>query len=1128
MRNHTRTEHDQIEAKAGQSRNAGTRLRRLATRFLARTHESDRSVASAEQAATSQSEIARLARTLIVCLAAFLLSLAIITIHSATTVQSAIRCAYTTPEWINTDSWAGEGNVKNKIAIDDETFPSSEASERLSRTVLFVIVSGAIGCSLIALLSTIAIWRIMKRYAANIQRTNKTLLCEIAKRRQVEDALRWQATFFEAQANSSLDGILVVDSEDKRLLTNQPFIDMFSVPKSILDDPNDESMRSYIASLIKNPDRFLERIERLYAQPYATDRCELEFWDGRIFDRYSSPVVGEDGQYYGRIWVVRDITDQRRVSRLLLESEQRYRRLFAENSDAIVVADAETKAFVDCNVKAERLTGYPKDELLRLRVEQFHPNKVLAETLAAFEKFTYDETSPPIETEIICKNGEIVPVSISAGPAEIGGKLYLIGVFRDIRKQKEAEKERELNTQRMKSLLELSRMTDLPMQEIDARVIENAIRLTESTIGYLALTNEDESVLTMTYWSKSAHADCKIVDKPLVYPVKETGLWGEAVRQRKPIITNDYSAPNPHKRGLPKGHVPLTRHMNIPVFDGGRIVAVAGVGNKSTAYDEQDLRQLQLLLDGWRQIVVQRQFEKALADAKEQADAANRAKSRFLASMSHEIRTPMTAILGYADLLTDTTLNDGTRQNYVSTIRRSGEHLLALINDILDLSKIEAGKMTLHKTQCNLISLLTDVANMLRPKAEERGCSFSVEYSGEIPQTITTDVARLRQAIVNLAGNAVKFTEKGEIRVVVSLLRAWRNDESAVKIEVIDTGIGISESVLPRLFRPFIQGDDSISQRFGGTGLGLAISSHIAHMLGGDLTAVSTLGEGSTFTLTVPTGDLGDATMLQHPTETARTTGKAWRYTPGILRNLRILLAEDGYDNRKLIQVVLQKAGARVKTAENGRVAVDLVETDPFDLVLMDMNMPVMDGYEATRLLRAKGCELPIFALTANAMSDDIEQCLAAGCDEYMAKPISAAMLVQTIAARLGREPAADASGADGIVSQLVDDQEIAELIPGFVTRLPGQLDEMRQAQAAGNYDDLRRLAHRLKGAGSSYGFPQLTECCKELEEAAKNQSRTTAAVVMTTLSELIKAAESGLAANAQREPELLNRDLET
>ena len=414
--------------------------------------------------------------------------------------------------------------------------------------------------------------------------------------------------------------------------------------------------------------------------------------------------------------------------------------------------------------------------------------------------------------------------SISMTRMELEGQCLLLGTVRDITDRKRAEAEQTLTTQRMESLLALNHMTDRTMEEIVAAVIEEAIRLTRSEIGYLAHVNEDESVLTMRYWSKSAHAACKIIDKPLIYPVEATGLWGEAVRQRKPIITNDYAAPSPHKRGTPDGHVPITRHMNIPVFDGRRIVAVAGVGNKPADYDD-DLRQLQLLMDGWWRIVTRKEFESKLALARDQAEAANQAKSRFLANMSHEIRTPMTAILGYADLLMDPFLGASGRNNYAAVIRRSGEHLLTLINDILDLSKIEAGKLSLEMRPCNVASLLADVAGVVRPRAVQRGIALTVEYSGEFPETIVTDGARLRQAILNLAGNAVKFTEQGSVRIVASFLAQWRGGEPAVRIEVIDTGSWYSRRSPPAVVSTVQSGRGVHFSEIRGHGVG---TGHLA------------------------------------------------------------------------------------------------------------------------------------------------------------------------------------------------------------------------------------------------------------------------------------------------------------
>jgi PAS domain S-box-containing protein len=544
-----------------------------------------------------------------------------------------------------------------------------------------------------------------------------------------------------------------------------------------------------------------------------------------------------------------------------------------------------------------------------------------------------------------------------------------------------------------------------------------------------------------------------------------------------------------------------------------------------------------------------------LVAARRQAEQANLAKSRFLATMSHEIRTPMTALLGYAELLLDPAISPSSRISYAATIRRNSEHLLTLINDILDLSRIEAGKMSLEMVRCNVVLLLAEIASILRIRAEQHGVSFSVIYASEIPETILTDSARLRQAIVNLVGNAIKFTEEGSVRILVSFLRDGYNGQPALRFDVIDTGIGIREDVLPQLFQPFNQGDSSVSRKFGGTGLGLAITRHIASLLGGELTATSVWGQGSTFTLTVPTGELDGIHMLQRPTEVEYDSAAHTLQTPTeSLRGTRILLAEDGFDNRELVRAVLLRAGADVAVVENGRLAVEKAERESFDLILLDMNMPEMDGYEATRVLRDHGYDKPIVALTANAMLGDRADCIAAGCNEYLIKPIDRKQLIQTIAAFIDKETIAarlaqmgdipgreagqglpadrehaaagddqaardrqNAQPTDGsaaaIVSQFIDDPDVAQIIPGFVRRLGNQLAAMTQALVEERHEELRHLAHTLKGAGGSYGYPSLSEACLKLENAAKAKDRVAAEVALKHVAELISGIENGYSA---------------
>ncbi|MCK4275248.1 MAG: response regulator, partial [Phycisphaerae bacterium] len=388
------------------------------------------------------------------------------------------------------------------------------------------------------------------------------------------------------------------------------------------------------------------------------------------------------------------------------------------------------------------------------------------------------------------------------------------------------------------------------------------------------------------------------------------------------------------------------------------------------------------------------------------AESANAAKSTFLANMSHEIRTPMTAILGYVDLISEEPeccdtcpahkgceIRVANKEN-LAVVKRNSQYLLSLLNDILDLSKIEAGKMLVETGSCNLVCLIADVASIMRVRSDDRGISLSVEHAGELPETIQTDEAKLREALMNLVDNAVKFTTQGGVRIATRFLPVWRGDQPAVSIQVIDTGIGISEDGLAALCDPFVQADPSTTRKHGGTGLGLAITHRIAKLLGGDLSVDSTPGKGSTFTLTVPTGDLEGVRMLTDPSEAAHgrpgPTSDDRRQGVADVAGVRVLLAEDGPDIQRLISAVLRKAGAEVEVAENGKVAVEKATADAsgFDVILMDIQMPQMDGYDATRVLREKGLTCPIIALTAHAMSGDKEKYLAVGCTDYCPKPI--------------------------------------------------------------------------------------------------------------------------------------------
>jgi PAS domain S-box-containing protein len=493
-------------------------------------------------------------------------------------------------------------------------------------------------------------------------------------------------------------------------------------------------------------------------------------------------------------------------------------------------------------------------------------------------------------------------------------------------------------------------------------------------------------------------------------------------------------------------------------------------------------------------IAMHERAEAELQLAHDAADSASRAKSVFLSNMSHELRTPLNAILGFSDILRRDAKLSESQQQTLAIIHKSGDHLLALINDALDIAKIEAGKMRIESHPFRLIAAIDDVVDMMVEHAGSKGLIMSVERAADVPKWTAGDFIRFKQILLNLLSNAIKFTERGQVTLKVT------SEGELVFFQVSDTGIGMTEVQLAQLFQAFEQGDSSITRKYGGTGLGLAISRNLARLMGGDIMVTSQTGEGSTFSLSLP---LPPVT----PVLNAEPEDRVDKHR---LAGLRVLAADDVDFNCVILEDMLTHEGAHVVIAHDGRQALERLEeagVSAFDVVLMDVQMPVMDGQEATRRILAIAPGLPVIGFTARAMSEELDKCLAAGMVDHVTKPVNVDTLVEAILRQVRPEtqlastaPAAVSADAQkgsllagcndpeiidlGILSSEVGDDpaKIDKYATSFIEYAHDTLMEMDAALACEDMPTLGSLAHRLKSVAFTVGAMRFGEFCQELE----------------------------------------------
>jgi PAS domain S-box-containing protein len=732
--------------------------------------------------------------------------------------------------------------------------------------------------------------------------------------------------------------------------------------------------------------------------------------------------------------------------------------------------------FVYVNDATCRTMGYSRDELLNMTVHDIAPD-YQPERWAQHWCELKQQGSIHLETLLQTRGGEKIPVDIQTNYIKYAGREYNFAFARDISEYKQTQQRLSQAMTRFEAVLK-----NVPMVAIQSLEPNGTIR----------------------YWNTYSEYFYGLTAQEVVgHRFQDILLEGSETQKFEDMLRTIRQTRRPTSPREMQVHT--LAHSNrwvysveFPIFEGDQIFEIFSVSVDITELKHAQTEMLQAREETEH---VNRQLEASITQANfltQQARAANEAKSLFLANMSHEIRTPLHAIIGFSDILVQDAITD-EQKKFVQLIQTAGHSLLDLINDILDFSKIEAGKLELEITPCSLETILNDIHAMMKPAAQKKNLTFEILPDPDVPLIIHTDPTRLRQCLINLINNAVKFTESGCVRTRISNKSV--QSETFIRFDVEDTGIGISAEAQKKIFDLFVQADDGITRKYGGTGLGLAITRNIAKNLGGSVAVRSEPDRGSTFTLTIPAGVvLKDQPTFQSRNYRPEATARPLQCD---IYHGRVLVAEDNPSNQILMNKLLQKIGLEVVMAIDGRDAVEKASTGNFDLIFMDMQMPRMNGFQATEKLRQEKITAPIIALTASAMKGDREKCLLVGCNDYLAKPINRDELRKIMEKYLPdakstevnpREteihPAPNPVDSDDqpLISELAQDPDLCEVANMFVKELPDSINKILDAARQKDYDQLKFLVHTLKGASGSAGFPALMKKTIDVEQLILHQ----------------------------------------